>query len=103
MGRLQISWSYSSDSNSISNQQTEAIPVILGDRSLLNLTGQDHKRVREALLSFLKPESLKKYVGKIDGEIRQHIEFHRQGKEEVTVMWMALCFPKVCFAQEMKH
>ncbi|KAK9212636.1 hypothetical protein WN943_002018 [Citrus x changshan-huyou] len=75
---------FSSDSNSISNQQTQAITLILGDRSLLNLTGQDHRRVRDALLSFLKPESLKKYVGKIDGEIRQHIEFHRQGKEQVT-------------------
>ncbi|KAK9209671.1 hypothetical protein WN944_002039 [Citrus x changshan-huyou] len=77
---------FSSDSNSISNQQTQAITLILGDRSLLNLTGQDHKRVRDALLSFLKPESLKKYVGKIDGEIRQHIEFHWQGKEQVTVL-----------------
>lgn len=94
---------FSSDSNSISNQQTQAITLILGDRSLLNLTGKDHKRVRDALLSFLKPESLKKYVGKIDGEIRQHIEFHWQGKEQVTVMLMALCFPKFCFAQEMKH
>ena len=36
---------FSSDSNSISNQQTQAITLILGDRSLLNLTGQDHKRV----------------------------------------------------------
>ncbi|KAH9651623.1 Taxane 13-alpha-hydroxylase [Citrus sinensis] len=89
---------FSSDSNSISNQQTQAITLILGDRSLLNLTGQDHRRVRDALLSFLKPESLKKYVGKIDGEIRQHIEFHRQGKEQVTVLPLmkTLTFNIIC-------
>ncbi|KAL9444432.1 hypothetical protein AB3S75_017592 [Citrus x aurantiifolia] len=89
---------FSSDSNSISNQQTQAITLILGDRSLLNLTGQDHRRVRDALLSFLKPESLKKYVGKIDREIRQHIEFHWQGKEQVTVLPLmkTLTFNIIC-------
>lgn len=41
--------------------------MILYDLSLLNLTGQVHKYVRDALVLFLKLESLKKYVGKIDG------------------------------------
>lgn len=63
--------------------------MILGDRCLLELSGLDHKRVRDALVSFLKPESLRKYVGKIDGEIRKHLELHWHGKDGVTVMFMS--------------
>lgn len=59
--------------------------MILGNRNLLELSGQDHKRVRDALGSFLKPESLKQYVGKMDEEVRMHIEKHWHGKQEVKV------------------
>ncbi|KAL5737657.1 hypothetical protein ACOSP7_030418 [Xanthoceras sorbifolium] len=77
---------FTADSSAIANQQTKSVRMILGDRCLLELAGQDHKRVRDALLSFLKPETLKKYVGKIDGEIREHLELHWHGKEQVTVL-----------------
>ena len=59
--------------------------MILGDRNLLELSGEDHKCVRDALSSFLKPESLKQYVGKMDVEVRKHLEMHWQGKQNVTV------------------
>ena len=59
--------------------------MILGDRNILELSGRDHKRVRDAILLFLKPESLKQYVGKMDEEIRKHLEVHWQGKQQVTV------------------
>lgn len=36
-------------------------------------------------MSFLKPESLKKYVEKIDEEIQRHLEMHWHGKEHVMV------------------
>lgn len=76
---------FNSDTNIIANNQTESVRKILGDRNMLELSGSDHKRVREALLLFLKPESLKKYVGKIDLEVRKHIQLHWQGKQQVTV------------------
>ncbi|KAF5730560.1 hypothetical protein HS088_TW19G00151 [Tripterygium wilfordii] len=72
----------------ISNKQVQSIKMILGDRNLLELSGQDHKRVRNALMMFLKPESLKEYVGKIDEEVREHLQMHWQGKQEVTIFWV---------------
>jgi cytochrome P450 len=47
----------------------------------MELSGEDHKRVRGALVSFLKPESLKQYVGKMDEEVKKHLEMHWQGKQ----------------------
>ncbi|KAK2377805.1 beta-amyrin 28-monooxygenase [Trifolium repens] len=65
---------FANGGDSIVNQQTQSIKMILGDRNLLELSGKDHSRVRGALVSFLKPESLKQYVGKIDEEVRSHIQ-----------------------------
>ena len=76
---------FKSDTSTISNQQIESFNMILGDRNIMELSGSDHKRVRDAILLFLKPESLKQYVGKMDEEIRKHLEMHWQGKQQVTV------------------
>ncbi|KAK4851553.1 hypothetical protein QYF36_016246 [Acer negundo] len=89
---------FNGDSSTIANKQTKAIRMILGDRCLLELSGQDHKRVRDALVSFLKPESLKKSVEKIDREIREHLKLHWHGKEQVTVLPLmkTLTFNIIC-------
>ncbi|KAI8001591.1 hypothetical protein LOK49_LG09G01614 [Camellia lanceoleosa] len=39
---------------------------VSGENNILALSGEDHKRKRGALVSFLKPEALKEYVGKMD-------------------------------------
>lgn len=76
---------FTSDGSTISNQQTTSVRMILGDRCLLELSGEDHKRVRGALASFLKPESLKMYVAKMDEEVKYHINLHWEDKKNVTV------------------
>lgn len=76
---------FASDGGTISNQQARSNQMVMGDRNLLELSGEDHKRVRGAIVSFLKPESLKQYVGKMDAEVRKHVELHWQGKKNVTV------------------
>jgi len=81
---------FSGGGNAIANQQTQSIKMILGDRNLLELTGEDHSRVRGALVPFLKPESLKRYVGKMDEEVRKHLEMHWQGKQQIKVCTMLL-------------
>ncbi|KAL4271479.1 hypothetical protein GQ457_13G002290 [Hibiscus cannabinus] len=50
----------------------------------------NHKHVRDALVSFLKPESLKQYIGKMDEEVRNHLEMHWHGKEQVTLCYETL-------------
>ncbi|KAF8023916.1 hypothetical protein BT93_F1190 [Corymbia citriodora subsp. variegata] len=86
------------DSSMLANKQPSSIRAILGDRSLFELSGQDHRRVRESLMSFLRPESLKQYMGKIDEEVRKHIESHWQGKETVVALPLmkSLTFNIIC-------
>ncbi|KAJ1389583.1 Cytochrome P450 [Sesbania bispinosa] len=89
---------FTNGGNTIANQQTQSIKKILGDRNLLELSGEDHSRVRGALVSFLKPESLKQYVGKMDDEVRRHLEMHWQGKQQVKVLPLmkTLTFNIIC-------
>ncbi|KAL5548331.1 hypothetical protein UlMin_003562 [Ulmus minor] len=75
---------FTSDDGTIASEQTKSIHMILGDRNLLGLNGEDQKRVRGVLMLFLKPESLKQYVGKMELEIKKHLEMHWQGKQQVT-------------------
>lgn len=76
---------YTCDQKILAGQQPTSIRKICGERNILELTGDDHRCVRGALLSFLKPEVLKQYVGKIDEEIRKHMKMHWHGKEQVQV------------------
>ena len=76
---------FASNESVIANQQAKSMQMIMGDRNLLELNGDDHKRVRSALMVFLKPESLKQYVGKMEYEIRLHLETYWQSKQQLTV------------------
>ncbi|GAV68640.1 p450 domain-containing protein [Cephalotus follicularis] len=82
----------------LSNQQSKPARMILGDRNLLELVDHDHKRVRDALMLFLKPESLKLYVGKMDGEVREHLDMFWEGKQQVKVLPLmrTLTFDIIC-------
>lgn len=71
----------------LSNKQVQSIRRILGEYNLLELSGDHHKRVRDSIMTFLKPESLKQYVGKIDEEVRRHIELEWYGREKVKVRY----------------
>lgn len=76
---------FSTAGTKLSNQQTDSVRMILGDRCLLELIGDDHQRIRSALASFLKPDSLKNYVGKMEEEVRMHLQLHWHAKTNVTV------------------
>uniref|UniRef100_R7WD53 Cytochrome P450 716B1 n=1 Tax=Aegilops tauschii TaxID=37682 RepID=R7WD53_AEGTA len=66
--------------------QPRSVQRILGEKSILDLHGADHRRVRGALLEFLRPDMLKAYVGRIDGEVRRHLEENWAGRATVTVL-----------------
>ncbi|KAI4308024.1 hypothetical protein L6164_031143 [Bauhinia variegata] len=89
---------FTSHDSIIANQQTQSIKMIIGERNLLELSGDDHKRVRAALVSFLKPESLKRYVEKMDEEVKEHLEMHWEGKQQVKVLPLmkTLTFNMIC-------
>ncbi|XP_031264916.1 taxadiene 5-alpha hydroxylase-like [Pistacia vera] len=77
---------YTCDADTLGPQQPPSFKMICGERNILELNGDDHKRVRGMLMSFLKPEVLKQYVGKMDEEIRKHLEIHWHGKQNIAVM-----------------
>lgn len=76
---------FNSDCSVLTNQQPQSVKMILGNRCLLELNGEDHKRVRHALLSFLKPDSLRCYVGKMEEEVRIHLETYWKDKQIIKV------------------
>jgi cytochrome P450 family 26 subfamily A len=76
---------YTCDDSILANQQLSSIRRLCGERNILELSGHEHKRVRGALVSILKPEVLKQYVGKMDEEVRKHFKIHWHGKKKVLV------------------
>lgn len=76
---------FTSDCSVLTNQQPQSVKMILGNRCLLELNGEDHKRVRDALVSFLKPDCLKRYVGKMEEEVRIHVETYWKDKQIIKV------------------
>lgn len=72
-------------SDALALQQPKSATAIIGRRNLLELTGEEHRRVRAALMQFLKPEVLKRYVGMIDEEVQRHLHIHWVGKTNVKV------------------
>jgi hypothetical protein len=70
--------------------QTGALRALVG-RSVLALTGSELKLVRSALQGYLKPEMVRRYVCKIDHEVRSHIELNWVGRDSVTVWTKAYC------------
>ncbi|KAK3039724.1 hypothetical protein RJ639_027065 [Escallonia herrerae] len=89
---------YTCDGNKLANNQPKSISRLIGERSIIELSGEDHKRIRTALVSFLKPEVLKQYIGKLDEEIRHHLDTHWHGKQEVKVgpLMKTLTFNVIC-------
>ncbi|KAJ9566246.1 hypothetical protein OSB04_002212 [Centaurea solstitialis] len=89
---------YTRDGNVLSNTQPPSISRILGRKNILELVNDDHKRVRAALVSFLRLEVLKQYATKVDEEIQYHLQTHWVGKNEVKVQTLikTLTFNVIC-------
>lgn len=77
---------FASDSATLNNQQPRSATMILGKGNLSEVSSEEHNRIRRALMTFLKPEVLKQHVGKMDREMRTHVELHWQGKQLITVL-----------------
>ncbi|GJN11600.1 hypothetical protein PR202_ga29801 [Eleusine coracana subsp. coracana] len=73
-------------SDALAMRQPRSVRRILGERNLLELNGADHKRIRGALAEFLKPDMLRLYVSKIDGEVRRHVDENWTGRTTVIVL-----------------
>ncbi|KAH9310995.1 hypothetical protein KI387_026030 [Taxus chinensis] len=77
---------FQSDCNTITNKQPISVSRIVGKKNILELTGEDHKRMRGAIMQFLKPEALQKFVGRMESVIQHHFLDCWEGKECITVL-----------------
>ncbi|KAJ1275365.1 hypothetical protein BS78_05G129900 [Paspalum vaginatum] len=68
--------------------QTRALRSLLR-RSILTLTGDELKQVRSAVQGYLRPEMVRRYVHKMDEEVRRQIKLNWVGRDTVTVLPMA--------------
>ncbi|WVZ53107.1 hypothetical protein U9M48_004093 [Paspalum notatum var. saurae] len=68
--------------------QTRALRSLLR-RSILTLTGDELKQVRSVVQGYLRPEMVRRYVHKIDEEVRRQIKVNWVGRDTVTVLPMA--------------
>ncbi|XP_065877491.1 taxadiene 5-alpha hydroxylase-like [Euphorbia lathyris] len=73
-------------SDVLSCQNLSAYRRIFGEKNIFEVSGHEHKRIRGALVSFLKPDVLKQSVGKMDEEIQSQIRMHWRGKQKISVM-----------------
>ncbi|KAG2587835.1 hypothetical protein PVAP13_5NG170781 [Panicum virgatum] len=71
-------------SGALATKQPLSMRRILGEKNILDLNGAEHKRFRGALAEFLKPDMLRLYVGRIDGEVRRHLDESWAGRATVT-------------------
>ncbi|CAM0151855.1 unnamed protein product [Urochloa decumbens] len=73
---------------SLALTQTRALRALLG-RSILTLKGDELKQVRSALQGYLRPDMVRKYVGKMDEEVKRQIKLNWFGRDRVTVLPLA--------------
>ncbi|GLJ26673.1 hypothetical protein SUGI_0519110 [Cryptomeria japonica] len=77
---------FHNDGKKIVNKVPKNFTRIFGENMITELSGEDHKRIRGALMQFLKPEALQKFVGRMDSIVQQHLADGWAGKESLTVM-----------------
>ncbi|XP_071696209.1 taxane 10-beta-hydroxylase-like [Rutidosis leptorrhynchoides] len=71
------------DGNELANAHPPSVSRLFGERNILELHGDEHKRIRTAVIPFLRVDILKQSVAKIEEEIQYHFRTHWHGKHEV--------------------
>ncbi|XP_009363898.2 taxadiene 5-alpha hydroxylase-like [Pyrus x bretschneideri] len=77
---------FSGGDNGIAGNQVATAAKVLGKHSIFELSGSRHKLVRNALMSFLKPESLQRFVGEIDSLVQKQLFQELDGKDLVQMV-----------------
>ncbi|KAH9311011.1 hypothetical protein KI387_026046 [Taxus chinensis] len=77
---------FHNDGHRILNKQPKNFTRIFGESGIGELAGEEHKRIRGAIMQFMKPEALQKFVGRIESVIQQHFADCWEGKDIITVM-----------------
>ncbi|WVZ94430.1 hypothetical protein U9M48_040323 [Paspalum notatum var. saurae] len=76
----------------------ESMSRMIGRRTIRDVTGDEHRRVRAMVVQFLRPDAVKRYVAGMDGEVRRHLDAEWRGRGSVAVMpsMKSLTFDVMC-------
>ncbi|KAK1325958.1 hypothetical protein QJS10_CPA01g00924 [Acorus calamus] len=77
---------FTNEGNKLASQQPKSITRLLGTRNVMEMIGEEHKRTQSAIGMFLRPEVLKRYVGKMEDEVKRHLEMHWSAWGQLKVM-----------------
>nr|ATG29925.1 CYP728Q11 [Taxus chinensis] len=86
------------DYNMVINKRPIRVSRVLGNKNLFELPVEDHKRMRAAIMQFMRPEALQKFVGRMESVIVQHFSDCWQGEQSITVwpLMKKLTFQVAC-------
>eukprot|EP01018_Ginkgo_biloba_P037850 Gb_08111 [translate_table: standard] len=79
---------FTNESKLVENSWPPSLVKLFGN-SLLRKVGDDAKAHRKMLMTFLKPEALQKFVGRVDSLTKEHLRGYWMGKGEI------LAFPLI--------
>ncbi|WVZ53070.1 hypothetical protein U9M48_004058 [Paspalum notatum var. saurae] len=87
-------------SPALGTMNSEAFSRMVGRRTVRDVVGDEHARVRAMMAQFLRLDAVKRYVGSMDAEVRRHLDAHWAGRGTVAVMpsMKSLTFDVMCTA-----
>ncbi|RLM60736.1 hypothetical protein C2845_PM14G06070 [Panicum miliaceum] len=73
---------------------------MVGRRTIRDVAGDEHRRVRAMMAQFLRPDAVKRCVAAMDAEVRRHLDAGCRGRATVAVMpsMKSLTFDVMCTA-----
>lgn len=85
-------------SPALTTMNSESFSRMVGRRTLRDVAGDDHTRVRAMMVQFLKRDAIKRHVAAMDAEVRRHLDAHWRGRAAVAVMpsMKSLTFDVMC-------
>ncbi|KAK3121349.1 hypothetical protein QOZ80_8BG0651250 [Eleusine coracana subsp. coracana] len=73
-------------SGAITPKATESMARMIGRRTIRDVAGDEHRRVRAMMVQFLRPDACRRHVAGMDAEVRRHLDAEWRGRGTVAVM-----------------
>ncbi|KAL6662093.1 hypothetical protein ACP70R_001477 [Stipagrostis hirtigluma subsp. patula] len=85
-------------SAAVTPKSTESMARMIGRRTIRDVAGDEHRRVRAMMVQFLRPDAVKRRVATMDDEVRRHLDAEWRGRDTVAVMpsMKTLTFDVMC-------
>ncbi|KAF8695297.1 hypothetical protein HU200_037520 [Digitaria exilis] len=82
----------------LTTTSSESMARMVGRRTIRDVSGDEHRRVRAMVVQFLRPDAVKRCVAAMDAEVRRHLDAEWRGRGSVAVMpsMKSLTFDVMC-------